>query len=276
MARTDTLGNFLTDVAEAIRAKEGTTEKIHASDFDTRISNLPSGSGDGENLTSEVNTYGDELEEQNITLVDIINTLADKSSGGEIIEVTKEYEYKNGEPSTVSSNSASVTNLGSFWMNDMDEMIGGKLKSVTLYATKSGTITFRANNSVTVAGDITPLSAYTDYAIGLEASSTTFNLFRLNVTAGLQTYLLDGTDSRVTILNQAGINKCPKIIGVASSSDTAVFRYNLLNLPNNGRIKFFHTGYDGSTIPQSYQTALGISFKYEKTELVVSDGTEEV
>lgn len=40
MARTDTLGNFLTDVAEAIRTKEGTTETIPASEFDTRISNL--------------------------------------------------------------------------------------------------------------------------------------------------------------------------------------------------------------------------------------------
>lgn len=43
MARTDTLGNFLTDVAEAIRAKEGTTGKIPASEFDTRIANLSSG-----------------------------------------------------------------------------------------------------------------------------------------------------------------------------------------------------------------------------------------
>ena len=43
MARTDTLGNFLTDVAEAIRTKEGTTETIPASEFDTRISNLSGG-----------------------------------------------------------------------------------------------------------------------------------------------------------------------------------------------------------------------------------------
>lgn len=43
MARTDTLGNFLTDVAEAIRTKEGTTGTIPASEFDTRISNLSGG-----------------------------------------------------------------------------------------------------------------------------------------------------------------------------------------------------------------------------------------
>jgi surface protein len=44
MARTNTLGNFLTDVAEAIRTKKGTSETIQASQFDTEIANLPSGS----------------------------------------------------------------------------------------------------------------------------------------------------------------------------------------------------------------------------------------
>lgn len=48
MARTDTLGNFLTDVAEAIREKEGTTETIPASEFDTRIANLPEAGGSSE------------------------------------------------------------------------------------------------------------------------------------------------------------------------------------------------------------------------------------
>lgn len=43
MARTDTLGNFLTDVADAIRTKKGTNETILASNFDTEIENLPSG-----------------------------------------------------------------------------------------------------------------------------------------------------------------------------------------------------------------------------------------
>lgn len=45
MARTNTLGNFLTDVANAIREKKGTTEAIQASNFDTEIANLPSSGG---------------------------------------------------------------------------------------------------------------------------------------------------------------------------------------------------------------------------------------
>lgn len=43
MARTDTLGNFLTDIATAIRQKKGTTETIQASSFDTEIANIPTG-----------------------------------------------------------------------------------------------------------------------------------------------------------------------------------------------------------------------------------------
>lgn len=46
MARTNTLGNFLTDVADAIREKSGTSELIQASNFDTAIENIPSGGAD--------------------------------------------------------------------------------------------------------------------------------------------------------------------------------------------------------------------------------------
>lgn len=44
MARTDTLGNFLTDVAEAIRTKKGTTGTIPANTFDTEIASIEGGS----------------------------------------------------------------------------------------------------------------------------------------------------------------------------------------------------------------------------------------
>ena len=45
MARTDTLINFLTDVAAAIKTKKGDSTPIPAADFDTEITNLPSGNG---------------------------------------------------------------------------------------------------------------------------------------------------------------------------------------------------------------------------------------
>lgn len=43
MARTDNLTNFLTDVADSIREKKGTTESIKASDFDTEIESISGG-----------------------------------------------------------------------------------------------------------------------------------------------------------------------------------------------------------------------------------------
>ena len=45
MARTDNLTNYLTDVADAIREKKGTTDVIPANTFDEEIKNLPSGGG---------------------------------------------------------------------------------------------------------------------------------------------------------------------------------------------------------------------------------------
>lgn len=52
MARTDSLGNFLTDVADAIREKKGTSEAIQASDFDTEIESI-SGGGDASEYFNE-------------------------------------------------------------------------------------------------------------------------------------------------------------------------------------------------------------------------------
>lgn len=49
MARIDNLTNFLTDVANAIRTKEGTTDNINAKEFDTRILNLASGPSEPQN-----------------------------------------------------------------------------------------------------------------------------------------------------------------------------------------------------------------------------------
>lgn len=43
MARTDTLPHFLTDVADAIRTKTGSSETIQASSFDTEIANISGG-----------------------------------------------------------------------------------------------------------------------------------------------------------------------------------------------------------------------------------------
>lgn len=43
MARTNSLTNFLKDVADAIRSKTGSTAEIQAEDFDTEIENIQTG-----------------------------------------------------------------------------------------------------------------------------------------------------------------------------------------------------------------------------------------
>ena len=57
MARTNSLGNFLTDVADAIREKKGTTDTILASNFDTEIASIESGVDINEYLSDTI-TYG--------------------------------------------------------------------------------------------------------------------------------------------------------------------------------------------------------------------------
>ena len=71
MARIDTLGNFLTDVANSIRNKKGSTDSIPASDFDTEIESIKTGGG----LNEELSTYNTEVTEQETVLADIVNLL---------------------------------------------------------------------------------------------------------------------------------------------------------------------------------------------------------
>lgn len=59
MARTDSLSNFLTDVANAIREKKGTSTPIVASNFDTEIQNIQSGSNISKGIIyNELNNNG--------------------------------------------------------------------------------------------------------------------------------------------------------------------------------------------------------------------------
>ena len=45
MAKTDNLSDFLTDVANSIRTKTGTTEQINAQDFSDKILSIQTGGG---------------------------------------------------------------------------------------------------------------------------------------------------------------------------------------------------------------------------------------
>lgn len=102
MARTDTLGNFLTDVADAIREKGGTSELIQASDFDTAIENLPSGNPQPKTI-SELNAIiSSAVEEYNNYIDTIPNQYEGYTNNAMTLYTPNEYfknywiRYRNG------------------------------------------------------------------------------------------------------------------------------------------------------------------------------------
>ena len=57
MAKNNNLTDFLTDVADAIRTKKGTTAKINPQDFSSEIASIPTGGGSATTSKSSVNFY---------------------------------------------------------------------------------------------------------------------------------------------------------------------------------------------------------------------------
>ena len=57
MAKNNNLTDFLTDVADAIRTKKGTTAKINPQDFSSEIASIPTGGGSATASKSSVNFY---------------------------------------------------------------------------------------------------------------------------------------------------------------------------------------------------------------------------
>lgn len=76
MARTNTLTNFLTDVADSIRSKTGKSDPIPCEDFDTEIESISGGGG--EDVTAETNTYTNLVDTQQGTISDITLALTGK------------------------------------------------------------------------------------------------------------------------------------------------------------------------------------------------------
>ena len=106
MARTNTLGNFLTDVADAIRKKKGTTDTILASNFDTEIASIESG--------VDINEY----------LSDTI-TKGTSSSGGWLKTI-----IKLRSPLTVEGNSAEYMFYGCL-LNELPQLDTSNVKDMT-------------------------------------------------------------------------------------------------------------------------------------------------
>lgn len=122
MSKQNNLKEFLTDVADAIREKKGTTEKINPQDFSEEIRNLPSG--------EEVNTFGEVMVDNNGRGVAVISEII-VSEG---VESIADLAYSNCKFShtslpvslkTIGSQAfASCSNLSTITLPDNVESIG--------------------------------------------------------------------------------------------------------------------------------------------------------
>lgn len=88
MSKQDNLTDFLTDVADAIREKKGTTDLINPQDFSSEIKNLPSGGSPfavdfGEEIASGNPAYIGALQED----IDYYNEIQRKLAAGEVTDI---------------------------------------------------------------------------------------------------------------------------------------------------------------------------------------------
>lgn len=130
------------------------------------------------------------------------------------------YDFSNG----ISGNENSVTNVGTFWMTANPEMValrGQKLKSITLNINTDGTVLTVRGYDGEIPMDSTSTAAK---AVAQEANVSGYDIFKIiNATSGESTYLLDGSDSRVEIIDETLI--CPKTLGLFKTGDNAIFKY---------------------------------------------------
>ena len=109
MARTDTLGNFLTDVADAIREKKGTTGTILASNFDTEIASIESGVDINEYLSDTITKGDSSLGGWTKTIIKLRSPLTIEGTDATYMF----YRYPSNEIPQIDT--SSVTNMSSMF-----------------------------------------------------------------------------------------------------------------------------------------------------------------
>ena len=190
MARTDTLGNFLTDVATAIRNKKGTTDTILASNFDTEIASIESG--------VDINEY----------LSDTI-TKGDSSSGGWLKTI-----IKLRSPLTIEGNSAEymfygcplneLPQLDTSNVKDMTSMFDGCKNLTTIPQIDTSNVTrmnqmfYHCSNLTTIPQiDTSKVNSMT-YMFGYCSNLTTIPQIDTSMVANMA-YMFNGCNSLTTI-----------------------------------------------------------------------------
>lgn len=242
MARTNTLGNFLTDVADAIREKKGTTGTILASNFDTEIASIESG--------VDINEY----------LSDTI-TKGTSSSGGWLKTI-----IKLRSPLTVEGTSAEymfyqcplneLPQLDTSNVKDMTSMFDGCKNLTTIPQIDTSNVTrmnqmfYQCSNLTTIPQiDTSKVNSMT-YMFGYCSNLTTIPQIDTS-SLGNMAYMFNGCNSLTTIpqLNGEKIS----ILSSAFSGCKSLENFNgLINLG------------------QAYQTIQSANYDYYKLVLTSS------
>lgn len=145
MARTNSLGNFLTDVADAIRTKKGSQELIAAADFDTEIENLPSGGG--------------AIEEKDVNFYDYDGTLVNSYTKNEFLALTELPVNPSHEGLTAQgwnwTLSGAKTHVTAYGMIDIGQLYTPSDGKTKLYVsitdgTLDPTLSFAINGTATI------------------------------------------------------------------------------------------------------------------------------
>lgn len=122
MAKTDNLTDFLTGVADAIRAKKGTTAKINPQNFETEIGSITASKPEQEKTVVPTNAQQTVLPDSGKTLSKVIiksaplpdsNNFSYKNTNGCLIEIKTKTLIVGCEDSVIPSD-GSVTSIGDY------------------------------------------------------------------------------------------------------------------------------------------------------------------
>lgn len=183
------------------------------------------------------------------------------SSGSSTTEETVTFSALD----TANANFSLLNNNRSFWTTYdayMEAIHGSKLEEITLNVGQAG--------SIRIYGYDTAISySQTNNQLASAAASADTNgylIMTIDAVLGIETYKLDGTDSRVTISSQTAIDSCPPCLGFSRTGDTGLMKYNNNNITGEPYRHWAHAGLSGTVIETPDPTnALPIVFKILKT-----------
>lgn len=204
MARIDTLANFLTDIAAAIKAKTGKTDPITPANFDTEINNIPTGGDTSIEDAFMSGTQNIEYSNDRITVLNegVFRYVKNLTSVNlPLITEIKRYSFEECS-ALVNASFAELTTLGEYAFNYCENL-------TNLYApnvTKIELSCFKSCKKLEYANFplVTYLGGYAfDYCVGLKeanfplATQTNSSVFRdctslVKVDFGLLTNISNG------------------------------------------------------------------------------------